>query len=98
MSREKEVVEYNNKTHTIIKRKNVFGDEYITIKANKRYCSCCNKEFREHNHFYIANDVEPTLRRPKVVTSKDEYVVCKHCSDPNNREIINMILNLKGDK
>tara|TARA_Y100001963_G_C6642882_1_gene381866 strand:- start:501 stop:797 length:297 start_codon:yes stop_codon:yes gene_type:complete len=98
MKRSKEVIEYDSSTHICTKRKNVFGDEHITIKAKKRYCSCCNKEFKEHNRFYIANDVEPTLRRPKVVTSKDEYVVCKSCSDPAQREIINMILNLNGGK
>ena len=93
----KEIVEYDSSTHTIHRRTTALGDELIVVKPHKRYCGCCKKEFREHNRYYIANDVEPTLRSPKVVSSKDEYIVCKSCSEPANREMIKLILKHIGE-
>ena len=91
MSREKEVVEYNPKTHTIKKHTNIFGDELISITKNKRHCSCCSREFKPWNRFYLIDYAEPTIRRKKVVTSKDQVVVCKNCTDPDYRAFVKEI-------
>ena len=92
-----EIVEYDSSTHTIERRTTALGDELIVVKPHKRYCKVCRKEFKEYNRFYIANDVEPTLRSPKVVTSKDEYIVCKLCSNTENRDMIRKIQSIIGD-
>lgn len=92
-----EIVEYDSSTHTIQRRTTALGDELIVVKPHKRHCKVCRKEFKEHNRFYIADDVEPTIRRPKVVTSKHEYIVCKLCSNTENRAIIRKMKIIIGE-
>ena len=85
-------VEYNKETHELRETTNIFGDKIIAVIAKKRHCSSCSREFKPWNRFYIIDDVEATIRQKKIVTTKNESVVCKHCRDPKYREFVKSIL------